>query len=334
MAVEPTFMPAQAPNVGPSDLMESANLAQNWMSQAANRANTQANTQETQAKTQQLQMMMPALVAKTQADQAVAQGTLASAVVQQNMRANAGAQMGPATQEFTDAMQLADWNARADALAQIQAKYSWLGQVPESKGLDQAIDNARVQAHQSAVLDMQLENQREIWGQRTQATMYGADQRLSGTMAGVQARVQGAEAMAEANGGRANATVQSALIREYGTAATQLEIEASKALDPNQAASLTQEAQKYRQKMEELNTPPAGAGASPGTGAPVRAPAATAASPNAAAASGAAPKSTVTTSPAAPVKVGSWDEAKALKPGTPYIGPDGIPYVRSSAPSS
>ena len=322
MAVLPTFDPAQAPSVAPEMGLQSENDAQNWMTQAAQRQNLQANAQETQARTAQIQAIMPALVAKTNADAAVAQGTLASAVIQQNMRAAAGQQMGPATQEFTDAMQLADWNARADALAQIQAKYSWLGQVPESKALDTAIDNARVQAHQSAITDMQLENQREIWGQRTQATMYGADQRLQGTLAGVQARIQGAEAMAEANGGKANATVNSALIREYGTAATQLEIEASKTLDPNQAAALTQEAQKYRQQMEALHPAPAA-----GITAPVRAPAATAASPNAAAA---APKTTVTQPAAVPVKVGTWDEAKALKPGTQYIGPDGQIYTRGT----
>jgi hypothetical protein len=40
------------------------------------------------------------------------------------------------------------------------------------------------------------------------------------------------------------------------------------------------------------------------------------------------PKSTVTPATSAPVKVSSWDEAKALTAGTKYIGPDGQAYTR------
>ena len=307
-------MPVLAPQfeapMGPAQgQLEAENLGQSWIQQAAQRQQIQANTQETQARTAQLQAMMPALVAKTQADTAVAAGTIASAAIQQNMRQQAGQQMPQATQDFTDAMQLADWNERADALQQVQARYSWLGQVPESKALDTAIDNARVQAHNSAITDMQLQTQRAIWGQRTAATMYGADQRLQGTLANVGARLQGIEEMGQAAGGRANEQVSALVVKEYGDAATQLEMAASKELDPQQANGLRMQAQAYRQQMLQwANKPVTPAQPATGTTPPT--------------------KSTVTAPKGGTPRVTDWQEALKLNPTTQptYIGPDGMTY--------
>jgi hypothetical protein len=309
-AVIPQF---QDPTGRAQSTLAAANAGENWMTQASQRQQMQAQTEQTEQKTAQLQAMMPALVAKSQADIAVANSTIASAAIQQQFRQQAAEQIPAATQEYTDALKIADFNQRADALSTLQGKYSWLGESPDSKALSKAIDNARVNAHQEAVTDMQLKNQQAIWGQRTDATRYTADQRLTGTLAGVDARIQGIEQVAGNTALKGNVELQRTLLQEYGQAAAKYGIAATTTLDPNAANALNAKAQEYQKKFEQLSSQVGAAQAAPAPVAP---------KPQ--------PKSTVTKVTAKPVKVANWDDARALESGTQYTGPDGQDYIRGS----
>lgn len=306
MAVIPQFTPAQAPDTLGRLNIQAQSSQQSWMDQAQERAQRQ---QQIDQQKQQFQAALPALVAKSQADQATSAATLASATIQQNFRKQAADQMPQATQDFTDALKIPDFDMKANAMSALQAKYGWLGQTPETKPLAEAIDNARVNAHQEAIAHMQMQRQLDqtralVEGRKETATITaGSRENVAATAAGARtdAATIGAGARTEAAATAAGARQASSVIRAYTDEADALESAASKEFDPQLKQTLSQRAQTYRAKVDELSK-----------GNPQ------------------GPKSTVV-SPAAsgaPVKVASWDYAKTLKEGTHYIGPDGQPYIR------
>lgn len=101
---------------------------------------------------------LPLLQAKNQADIATAQATMAGFQRAQALRTKAADQADTAMGEFEDAQQLADWNDKADAMGGLQAKWAWMEQIPEYKPFVNAINDARIQAHTSAMADAKLNN--------------------------------------------------------------------------------------------------------------------------------------------------------------------------------
>ncbi len=122
----------------------------------------------------------------------------------------------------------------------------------------------------------------------------------------LEAATIGAGARTAAAETTANATESGAAIRAYSSEAAALEHAAAMELDPQLKETLQQKAQIYRDKADALVGQSA------------------AAKP--------APKATVTPPVQAPIKVKDWDEARALKPGTRYVGPDGKVYLRGASP--
>lgn len=145
--------------------LQAANEGQNWMTQAATRQHMQAQTQETEQQTQQqaaqFQAMMPAIVAKSQADVATAKNDLDSAVLQQQLR---GQWQGLKPQVITDIGKLndpdnvpkqpdgtPDWSAYYNKWENVQAKYGALSQLPEGKSYYDMIESGKKNAFQLAV---------------------------------------------------------------------------------------------------------------------------------------------------------------------------------------
>lgn len=180
MAVLPSFTPAQPPDTEEKIVRQAQGDTQSWMDQAAQRqqisANTDATQQQTAQRQQQFQALMPALLAKRDADVATAKNSVVSSVIQQNFDRDAANQLPQATQEFTDALKIPDFEAKATAMEGLQAKYGWLGQSNSGKSLATAIDNARMNAHQEAVTNLQLKGQMAIWGNKTQQTFTNQEQ--------------------------------------------------------------------------------------------------------------------------------------------------------------
>lgn len=126
------------------------------------------------------QAAMPVIQAKNQADLATAHATINHVVQTQNLMTKAAQVSDTANTEFQDAQQLSDWTAKADALGALQAKYAWMGQLPTYKPFVDAINNARVEAHQSAMADMKLTGDLEIAKANNSTKQYIADQRAQG----------------------------------------------------------------------------------------------------------------------------------------------------------
>lgn len=307
MAVLPTFDPGQAPDTLGKLNLQAQSDQQSWMDQAQQRAQRQ---QQMDQQKQQFQAALPALVAKGQADQLASAAAIASATIQQNFRGQAATQMPQATQDFTDALKIPDFDMKANAMSALQAKYGWLGQTPETKPLAEAIDNARVNAHQEAIAHMQMQRQLDqtraiVEGRTTTANIAaGAKEQVADTAAGARtgAAQIGADARTSAAATGAGAQQSAAVIRAYTEEADALESAAAKEFDPTLKQTLSQKAQVYRDKVDTLSRAAAPAAAA----APAKS---TVVAPTAAA-------------PSAPIKVKSWDEAKALQSGTHYVNPD------------
>ena len=163
--LSPTFVPAQAPDV-PTELGQQAEgNAQSWMTQAANRQDTAARTAQVQQQTAQaaqtFQAILPALIAKNQADQLADQNDVASATLQQQLRgqwqslkpqvvADIGKIQDPTNQPM-EPDGTPDWNAKYNQYETMQAKYGALANLPEAKQYYDMIEQGKKDAFQAAI---------------------------------------------------------------------------------------------------------------------------------------------------------------------------------------
>lgn len=119
-------------------------------------------------------VMQPILAAKHQAEFATATATLTNAKHMEELKTRAATESVQAAKDFTEANQLPDFSKKASALAEVQAKYSWLTMIPEYKGFVETVNNARAEAHMSAMADAKLKEQMEM----TKARLAGPDSPL------------------------------------------------------------------------------------------------------------------------------------------------------------
>ena len=147
------------------------------------------------------QAAMPVIQAKNEADVATANATINHVVQTQNLMTKAAQVSDTANTEFQDAMQLADRDAKANALSAVQAKYAWLNQLPQYKPFVDAVNQARVENHQNAMADMKLTGDLEIAKANNQTKQYMADQRLQGAsdVANIRAAASNLNANTRAN---------------------------------------------------------------------------------------------------------------------------------------
>jgi hypothetical protein len=125
---------------------------------------------------------MPVIQAKNAADIATANATISHFQQAQGLRTRAAVASDTANQEFLDAQQLSDWTTKSDAMGALQAKYAWMGQLPEYKPFVDAVNNARIEAHQSAMADMKLTGDLEIAKTNAQARIEATTIREQGLL--------------------------------------------------------------------------------------------------------------------------------------------------------
>lgn len=195
MAVLPTFEPQGTP----SETLNAFDSGQSWV---ARRQQMEIQKQQASRAQDEYDIMRPVNQVKAVADVATAQSAINNLKRMQELRVQAAAAAGPANDEFQDALQLADFTAKADALAGLQGKYAWMETVPGYKPFVDAIKNARAEAHVSAVADMRLEEQ------------------LAATKAQQDARIEAATIAAEGRGNVANTRADAAVqVAEIGAKA-------------------------------------------------------------------------------------------------------------------
>ncbi len=286
-----TFQPGplSARGVTGTDLFDSGVEAQQSMMQRASNIRQSQQMEEMRAQEIQKQrILMPVLQAKAQADQISAVSSIANATRIQNLRGQAGAVSKAANDEFLDAMQLADWNEKANTLAGLQAKYQWMSLIPEYKGFVDTINDERLKAHGAAIADAKMEeqltaadiaHQRAIEvatigaGAKTTAaeTAAGSRQAVADTNAG--SRVEVAKISAGGHAENRDARINIAKYKALQQSALDADRQAAKATDDDQAKLLRQHAEQFRAAAEKelakpaepvkFNVPGAEAGATP-----------------------------------------------------------------------
>lgn len=334
-------LPTFEPNAKPGDAFDAytggVNQGQTWM----------ARSQEAQLRQQKIDADIenqPLEIARRQADILKAHADTTSALLMQEMRARAAVIAPQALAEFLDATQIPDHDAKAKALSVVQAKYDWLGNIPENKAFVQQIKDERARSEMDVITNLKLEQTKEMSKQRidsqnqidsannaTKLTVAGNEvQRKIDALASAQAHAKEIQSLKEAHDTEIQKMRDETRQRGQDVAAD-AKVEAAKistnriykfqAIKNLRDAALlngdTEGAALYSAQLDKENHIALSSGEAmmqiTGT-APAK--------PTTMAAAATASKT--------PVVLKSWDEAAALPPGTPYIGPDGSHLIRGS----
>lgn len=163
MAVIPEYNPGGNPSPASTALYAGIDQGESMMDRAQARQLRASRDQRDQAAEDRAQaaytLLRPVEIAKAQADLAANVATLANARHMEELKKKAAEDSVQAAKDFTEANQLADFDSKASALAQVQAKYSWLAMIPEYKGFVDTLNHTRAEAHLSAIADAKLEEQ-------------------------------------------------------------------------------------------------------------------------------------------------------------------------------
>lgn len=119
--------------------------------------NRRIQAEQAQHEQDQFEAFKPVIQAEAQAKVAGAQAAVANATRMAQLRTQAASDSPNFNNEFLDAMQLADYEASADALQRLQAKVGYMSLLPEYKGFVDAVNNARVTAVNSAIVNKKLD---------------------------------------------------------------------------------------------------------------------------------------------------------------------------------
>lgn len=156
MPALPTFQPGRAPGV-PAANVQSSYAGENvgsWMQQAQNR---RIQAQQADQQKQKFYAELPAIIAKSHADQLTSAASVAVATQQEQLRAKAAVDAGPANDEFNSALTLSDWDAQESELGRIQAKYGYMAGLKEYEPFTKAVDQARTNALKRLMINQQIE---------------------------------------------------------------------------------------------------------------------------------------------------------------------------------
>ncbi len=181
------FMPAVPAGSLLPRAAEYAGQQQSLMERADEQRIRDAQEKRAQA---QSEILMPVIQAQSQANIATAHASITNAAMMQNLRTQAAATAAPANNEFLDAQKIPDFAAKADAMSALQAKYSWMEQLPEYKGFVTAVNDARLQAHASALANMHLTTQLAV-------AKTASDERLAQAQLYSGARIESAKIAAD-----------------------------------------------------------------------------------------------------------------------------------------
>ncbi len=158
---EASFTPATAPGEITRDYNTGFDRSVSMMQRAAQfRQQQQLQGQQEQLNKQQIaanEVLAPMHEAEAQAKIVGAGAAIANNTRISQLRTQAALASKPAQDEYLQATQLADWNEQELELGRLQAKYAWMGNVPEYKPFLDTIDTARSNALKRVILDGQIE---------------------------------------------------------------------------------------------------------------------------------------------------------------------------------
>lgn len=265
MAGIPQFSPEGSPSEVANVIAQAGTAASNWMTQAQER---QLRAAQEQRQQQQFATLLPALVAKANADTLAAQSDAQSAMLQQQLRgqwqtmkpqvvADLAAVNDPSNVKLQPDG-TPDWNAQYQQLETMQAKYAGLAMLPEGKAYYGMIEEAKKNAFDMAM----KHNLAQLALDRTQAMLEGRLQQMyvqgqnQANVANINAgaRTQTAQTSADSRVQAATIAGQSRVTAAQAHANRTYEFEKLKDLhDQAVASGDTEGAALYSARMAKLN---------------------------------------------------------------------------------
>lgn len=184
---EASFTPATAPGEITRDFNAGFDRSVSMMQRAQLfRQQQQLNQQQIEAN----KVLAPLHEAEAKAKIVGAGAAIATNTRIADLRTQAAAAAPTAQDEYLSATGLADWNEQELELGRMQAKYAWMGNVPEYKGFLDSIDKARSNAINRALMDQKIEE-----------AHFHAETAAEARMAAAETAATSREAVAETNAG-------------------------------------------------------------------------------------------------------------------------------------
>lgn len=273
---EATFQPATAPGEITRDYNAGFDRSVSMMQRAALfRQQQQLNQQQIDAN----RVLAPLHEAEAKAKIVGAASAIAANTRIADLRTQAATAAPTAQDEYISATGLADWNEQETELGRMQAKYAWMGNVPEYKGFLDSIDKARSNAISRSLMDQKIEeahfraqtaadarlevaetnaDSRESVaninaGARTDVASTNADARIQSTTiaAGSRSASSTANREARATEDEYKASQRAAVVADQNAA------KASAAGNEEQAAAHRKQAEQFRQQAQAVHQKPA-----------------------------------------------------------------------------
>lgn len=272
---ESTFVPATAPGELTRDYNAGFDRSVSMMERAALfRQQQQLNQQQIEAN----KVLAPLHEAEAQAKIVGAGAAIANNTRLQQLRTQAALASKPANDEYLAATQLADWNEQELELGRLQAKYSWMGNVPEYKGFLDTIDTARSNALKRSLLDQQIEEAKYRADSAAQARQDAAEKEANAKQYASDNTLEGRKYSADSSAGAKveSTTIASGARSQSSTAnrearATEDEFKASQraaitadqnaakaslAGNEEEAAAHRKQAEQFRQQAQAVHQKP------------------------------------------------------------------------------
>ena len=195
--ISPTFEPESTPGAGIAAYSRGVDQGQSWMERSSQMATQEQERQQRQQEIQRNTILQPVIAAKADADVATAHATLASVQRMQQLRAQAAIVSPQAEQELIDATKIPDFSQQEAALGTLQAKYSWMENVPEMKPLVDTINNARAKATTMVLANKHIESAQAIADTRAAGLVDSATTRAQASRDVADERSRSAQAVAD-----------------------------------------------------------------------------------------------------------------------------------------
>lgn len=113
--------------------------------------------QEFDLERQKFAAMLPAIVAKREADIASARASIDNTARMEEFRAKAAASSVDYNQRFQNILTIPDAQDKSDTLAAFQSEVAWMDVLPEYKGFVDAVNNARAGSFTMAITNLKLD---------------------------------------------------------------------------------------------------------------------------------------------------------------------------------
>jgi hypothetical protein len=227
----------------------------------------QMRRQEFDLERQKFAAMLPAIVAKRNADVVSAQASIANAARMENFREKAAASSVDYNQRFQNILTIPDTQDRADTLAAFQSEVAWMDVLPEYKGFVDTVNNSRASTVTMALTNLKLDEALERARVASEGGVARAEIQAGARTANAQTRAASNEKIAAINAdtkltlaekqGQIAAARQAdslSVLQSRAAEADQQAADAAAAGDDRAAAAHRQAAASYRDAVTKSTT--------------------------------------------------------------------------------